>query len=286
MGNVGRIARGDIELEFESEGDESGATLLLVHGFTGSRDDFREQLPLLARHGRTIALDQRGHGGSSNPGRPNAYTFDELVADLAAFVDSLGDQGGEPIDLLGHSMGGMVAIRYALTHPERVRSLVLMDTAPGPIGMLPKALREGSVRFARSQGMGKLADMMRSGMEKAGARSPSAAACIERMGPDVFFARIKRKLEQMDIVAFDVIGALLGEHESVAERLAEIDVPTLVIVGEEDGALRPGADALAAGIPNAHLEVIPDAEHSPQLENPSAWLAAVEAHLGRVRGAP
>lgn len=281
MGEVNHVDLGDVRLEYETAGAASGDTLLLVHGFTGSRDDFEEQLPHLAEHGRTIAMDQRGHGGSTNLGRPDAYTFDAMVADLAAFIDALDPQ---PLDLLGHSMGGMVAMRYALAHPGRLRSLILMDTSPGPIAMLAAPMREAGVAFARTAGMGGLADIIRSGMEQSGDRPPSMLACVEAMGPDVYFARIKRKLEQMDVEAFDQLGAALGDHESVVPRLGEITIPTLVIVGEEDAGLRPGSDQLAAEIPNAAFEVVADAAHSPQHENPTAWLAAITDHLSRVRG--
>jgi pimeloyl-ACP methyl ester carboxylesterase len=281
MNEVRRVGLRDIDLEYEStNSEEEGDTLLLVHGFTGSRDDFREQLPRLASRGRTIALDQRGHGGSSNTGRPESYSFEELVADLAAFIDDLEI---DKVDLLGHSMGGMVAMRYALRYPERLRSLILMDTAPGPVQLMPKPLLDGAVKVARSLGMGTLADIMREGASKRDRGPGSAEASIERMGRDVYFARIKRKLEQMDVEAFDFLGALVGDHESVSSRIGEIRAQTLVIVGEEDALFRPGSDELAKGIPNARLEIIPGAAHSPQLENPDAWFEIVTGHLDRVR---
>jgi pimeloyl-ACP methyl ester carboxylesterase len=203
------------------------------------------------------------------------------VADLAAFIDA---QDLGPVDLLGHSLGGMVVLRLALEHPEKVRSLILMDTAPGPIPMIPKDMREAGVQLARNLGMGKLAEVMRAGMERPGTLSPAHTACIAQMGPEVFFGRIQRKLEQMDVVAFEALGVLIGEHESVGDRLAEIAVPTLVMVGSEDKGFLSTSEELAAGIANATLEIIPGAAHSPQLENPVAWLSAVTEHLARVRG--
>src|SRR5262245_54629064 len=81
MGRITRIAVRDIEMEVEEAG-QGGRGFVLVHGFTGSRDDFREQMAPLAEHGRTLALDQRGHGGTTNSGKHELYTLDELVADL------------------------------------------------------------------------------------------------------------------------------------------------------------------------------------------------------------
>jgi 2-succinyl-6-hydroxy-2,4-cyclohexadiene-1-carboxylate synthase len=129
----------------------SGARpLVLVHGFTGSRDDFGTQLDALAGVGRTIVLDQRGHGESSNTGDPDTYTFEQLVDDLAVFLESLGI---DRCDLLGHSMGGMVALRLALAHPERVSSLLLMDTSARAPDGFPRAPVAAAGTIARAEGM-------------------------------------------------------------------------------------------------------------------------------------
>ena len=86
----------------------------------------------------------------------------------------------------------------------------------------------------------------------------------------------------MDVEAFDALGRGLGEYPSMLERLgAEVTVPVTVIVGENDTGLRPAADAFHDAIPGSTLVVIPDAGHSPQDENPAAWLAALRAHLAR-----
>ena len=90
MSTVHRLAlRTGVEIEYEEHGSGE-RPFVLVHGFTGSRDDWRERLPELARLGRTIALDQRGHGGSTKTGDAASYTFERLVDDLAAFHDALG----------------------------------------------------------------------------------------------------------------------------------------------------------------------------------------------------
>jgi pimeloyl-ACP methyl ester carboxylesterase len=117
MGQVSRIQLdAGLELEYEDWGSGERA-FVLVHGFTGSRDDWLEHLPALAEEGRTIAIDQRGHGGSTNSSVPSDYTLDQLVADLDCALSTLGIPS---CDLLGHSLGGMVALRFALAHPERV----------------------------------------------------------------------------------------------------------------------------------------------------------------------
>ena len=112
MSNVKRVSVGEIEMEYEEIGN-GDHPLVLVHGFTGSRDDWLEQMPALGALGRTLAIDQRGHGGSTNTGNTETYTLETLVADLAGFLDAI---GVERCDLLGHSLGGMVALRFVLGH--------------------------------------------------------------------------------------------------------------------------------------------------------------------------
>jgi len=271
-----KVALRGIEMELDEAGSGDRA-FVLVHGYTGSRDDFREHLPALARLGRTIALDQRGHGGTTNSGRGEDYTLDGLAADLAAAFDALGLARA---DLLGHSLGGGVVLRFALAHPERVSSLVLMDTSPRPIKMrFSESARAGIAAFAREHGMVALAKRNREFAATNDAVPPSARRLEASMGPDVFWQRIERKHAQMDPVAWDALSAELGKVESVAERLGEIACPTTVVVGAEDIPFLKPSDEMEQGIRGARRVTIPDAAHSPQLENAPAWFAAIRAHL-------
>jgi pimeloyl-ACP methyl ester carboxylesterase len=273
-----KIAVRGIEMELADAG-ESERAFVLVHGFTGSRDDFREHLPALATLGRTLALDQRGHGGTSNTGRAEDYTLDGLVADLAAAFDALHLARA---DLLGHSLGGMVALRFALAHPERVASLVLMDTSARPMPLpMPEPARAAIAKLVHEQGVAALLPAMR--QRPVLGQPPSMLRTIERMGAEVFWSRIQRKLEAMDPVAWTELLGVLGRCEPAADRLAEIRCPTLVLVGAEDEPFLAPADELERGIPGARRVTIEDAAHSPQLENPPAWLAAIRSHLARVR---
>jgi 2-succinyl-6-hydroxy-2,4-cyclohexadiene-1-carboxylate synthase len=280
MSSVKRIAVRDIEMEVEEAG--SGVRpFVLVHGFTGSRDDFREQLPPLAERGRTLLVDQRGHGGTTNSGRPADYTLDNLALDLKAAFDAL---GLERADLLGHSLGGAVTLRFALAYPSRVASLVLMDTSPSPFLRFSESARSALVALIREHGMGALAKRMREFAASNTAAPAAARRNEERMGSDVFWARILRKLEAMDPVAWEHLGRQIADAPSVAERLGEIRCPTTVVVGAEDKPFLAPSEVLASGISGARLHVIPDAAHSPQLENAEAWRQVILGHLDRARG--
>jgi pimeloyl-ACP methyl ester carboxylesterase len=242
--------------------DEGSGTppLLLVHGFTGSDIDWVDVQPALAKGRRTVAYTHRGHGDSQHADR---YTFDELVADLVEVIDQL---GLAPLHLLGHSMGGIVALRYALEHPERLRSLILMDTFAEPAGGIGRDWMESAKAKVRAEGMASMFELMRGFMADA--------------DPDVL-ARTEHKLTNMDPEAFCAFADELGAYPSMVGRLGELAMPVTVLVGANDGNLVQPAHVMAEAIPGAVLEVIADAGHSPQEDRPDEWLRVVEAHLAR-----
>jgi pimeloyl-ACP methyl ester carboxylesterase len=162
-----------------------------------------------------------------------------------------------------------------------------MDTSPRPVKMrFSESARAGIAAFAREHGMVALARRNREFAAKSDAIPPSARRLEERMGPDVFWQRIERKHEQMDPVAWDALSLELGGVEPVGARLGELRCPTTVLVGAEDVPFLKPSDEMEQGIAGARRVTIPDAAHSPQLENPAAWLAAIRAHLDWARAAP
>lgn len=111
------------------DGVEPLGTVLLVPGFTGSKEDFEAMLPMLAAAGfRCVAYDQRGQWQSDGPDDVSGYTMDNFADDLIAVVDQISHE--TPIHLLGHSFGGYVARAAVATHPDRFRSLTLLASGP------------------------------------------------------------------------------------------------------------------------------------------------------------
>ncbi len=235
-------------------GGRDDILVLLLHGIAGTTAGWAAVAPELAASRRVITYDQRGHGASgwATTGRAG-YSFDQLVADLATVVDVLGLPA---VHLIGHSMGGVVALRYTLDHPGRVRSLVLADTAAAPAtgtGGITK--RVVSVLLA---GAAAIATAVHAGRHR-------AVAGLGRMDPNAIVALWRD----------------LSSYPSLTERLGEIGAPTTVIVGERDFSLRDAAETLARSVPDAHLAVIAGADHNPHASRPIAWLTAVEDHLTR-----
>lgn len=260
-----------LDLNVIDEGT-SDVPLVLVHGYTGGASDWDDVAPSLATSRRVIRYDHRGHAQSPNTGDKTSYTFDALVADLAALVDELGVQ---QIDLLGHSMGGVTVMRYVLAYPERVRSLVLMDTGAEPSGSLPEELIDGLAQKGREEGMQVVVDVM----------APFIGALQEKLSPErraELHERYMQKMPNMDPEAFSAFARELNVYPSMVSQLHTINCATTVIVGENDHGLRAASEVMAKKIPDAELVVIPGAGHSPQEDDPAAWIAAVEKHLVRV----
>ncbi len=276
-----RVPVRGIELEVEEHGAGDRA-LVLVHGFTGSRRDFAPRMSALAALGRTVAVDLRGHGGSTRTGEADDYTLDHLAEDLAAFLEAADLEG---CDLLGHSMGGMAVLRLALAAPDRVGSLILMDTSAGPPA-LPAAMFELAKQVVASAGLEKLVELMRARGPEDPNRSEADRRLEAEWGEAYWSDWRLPNFRAMDPVAYGAFGDAIFAQASLAHRLAEIAVPTLVLVGEEDNGFLPAADELARGIPGARRFDVPRAAHQPQLENPAAWLEAIAAHLARVRDEP
>jgi pimeloyl-ACP methyl ester carboxylesterase len=268
-----------VELAYEDRGGGE-RPFVLLHGFTGFRDDFGEQLPALVELGRTIVYDHRGHGDSTNTGDPASYSFDQLVDDLRAVLDAL---GVAQCDLLGHSMGGMAALRAALAEPERIASLVLMDTAARAPDGIQREMLELAAHVAREAGMQRLVEIMRDRAPTSTDRTDADRRLEAEWGAGYWEAWRFPNFAAMDPIAYGALGAAILDQTSLVPRLGEIACPTLVLVGEGDSGFLAPAEELARDIPGACLAMIPDAGHQPQLENPRAWLAALRDHLERVR---
>ena len=269
-----RVRIGDVDMAWLEAGPtapnaKASLPLVLVHGFTGHRDDWIEVLPDLAAHRRTIAVDLRGHGDSESVLGGSDYSFEQLVKDVVGLLDHLAI---ERCDLLGHSVGGMVVLRFALAQPDRVRSLIFMNTAPEVPEALSRDAWQKAAEIAEARGMGFLQDLS----EKMGRREadPILATWGER-----YWLHQRRRLRAMTPESYRGIGSALFESESLVSRLGEIRLPSLVLVGEGDHEFLPGAELLTAHLPNARQVMIPDSGHHPHQENKAAWLEAIETFL-------
>ncbi|MFN8019463.1 MAG: alpha/beta hydrolase [Acidimicrobiales bacterium] len=273
MADVVRHRAGEVDLEVLEAG-AGGRPLLLVHGFTGAKEDFGDWIDAFAAEGWwVVAPDLRGHGGSDQPVGEDAYSFRTFADDLLALADGL---GWARFCLLGHSMGGMVAQELVLGDPQRVERLVLMDTCHGPVeGVDPDTVAVG-VEIIRAQGLGALVELL-AALPQA-ERAPSDAALrASRPGYSAFAdGKVHR-------CSGDMYAAMAQAFASRPDRLAELAslaVPVQVVVGDEDQGFLGPSRRMAEAIDGARLAVIRAAAHSPQFESPEQWWEAVSSFLG------
>ncbi len=239
----------------------AGSPLVFVHGFTTTAEFWREQVEAFSSRYRVIRINLPGHGVSPRPdGR--SYTIPAFANDILAVYRAL--EIDEAI-LVGLSMGGTVVQSFTLSHPERVRALVLVGATPHGLG---EDVNVDNVLMA-------IDDL---GVVQASQnvidRSFGSSASREL----VEFAR-QEVAQTPAFVAREAI-ASLNASDSRA-NLRDIGVPTLVVVGNEDIITPPGESViLAEGIPEGRLEVIADAGHFPMLEQPQAFNHVLESFLG------
>jgi 3-oxoadipate enol-lactonase len=253
-----RVNVNGINLYYEVSG--SGPSLVLCHGYTGSHQDWMFQVPVLAQKYQVVTIDHRGHGTSDAPSSADAYSIPTLGNDLYILLNYLDIAR---CCLVGHSMGGLVALQLALDQPQVVSSLVLVDTASGPVNIPGHADRRGELHaIARTDGMEAVFDYDAK-------NNPLSLRRFERYPR--LFNRSKQRMLEMPVDGYVYIGQALSECEDLTRRLEEISVPTLVMVGEEDFPFQQPSRTLAEDMPNAQLRVVPQALHCPQEEEPETF---------------
>jgi pimeloyl-ACP methyl ester carboxylesterase len=251
-----------MQLAYEERG--SGPVLLFVHGFPLDRRMWIGQLSSLAKVRRCVAVDLRGHGLSTIDDPDPKLSMDLFADDLAATMDDL---GAEQVDLCGLSMGGYVAFAFWRNYRERVRSLILCDTKAEADSDEAKAGREKTAQLVREQGMEALHETLGPKLLAANPK-PADAETLKAM----FLA------QPPAVIAADAI-AMRDRPDSTPD-LAGIDVPVLVVHGEEDGLMPIDIGrSMAEKIPGATLAAIPSGGHMAPMENPDAANDAIAKFL-------
>ncbi len=253
---------GSARIYYEMEGE--GPTVLLLHPVGLDTSCWEAQVPALAPSFRVLRVDLRGHGRSNTP--PPPYALTDFAADVHQLLQQL---RLAPAHVIGLSLGGMVAQLLALEHPKDVRSLVLADTNSTLGAEVRRAIVERG-EAARREGMSSILDS-----------TLTRWFTPEFMGADVV-DRTRKRLLTDDVEGWAAAWRAISELET-EPRLAEIRMPTMVIIGEKDLSV-PVARAreMAGRIPGAAFHVIPGAPHMAPMEQPQLFNRLILEFLTRV----
>ena len=233
-----------------------GPPVALIHGFGLNRGMWRWQLPALTPHFRVLSYDLLGHGASAPPaGTPDLAMFS---GQLLRLLDRCGIERSA---VVGFSLGGMIARRFALDHPDRLSALAILHSAHDRTPAERAAVR-ARVRHTREHGPSSNVD---SALER------WFTPAFRAQAPELI-AMIREWITSNDPVVFPRIYGVLAEGDAeIVEDLERIACPTLVMTGEDDPGNTPAMSrAMAERIPGAHLAILPRLRHMALAESPSA----------------
>jgi pimeloyl-ACP methyl ester carboxylesterase len=263
-----------VRLYYESAG--SGAPVIFVHEFAGDHRSWEPQLRHFSRRYHTVAYAARGYPPSDVPTEIERYGQSRAVADLCAVLDAV---DAPRAHVIGNSMGGFAALHFGLCHPERALSLVAAGCGYGAHPETQESFRDESEKVATAFD----------------AEGSAATAQWYGYGP----ARVQFQAKDPRGHAEHI--AMLGEHNPIGaaltmravqkarpslyelrDELAALQVPTLIVAGDEDEGVLGTDLMLKRTIPRCGLLVLPKTGHVSNLEEPELFNRHVERFLGQV----
>jgi len=251
-------------------------SFLLLHGFTFNSFTWGAVLDPFAALGRTVAYDQLPYGLSAKPlpgdwSAADPYAKESAIAQVGAVMQGL---GLEQVILVGNSSGGTLALEAALAYPQQVSGLILVapwvhaqrPTIPAAVAQLPQ-LQRISLAIARKLGDPTLLEYSY--------QDPSRVTAARRDQ-----AIIHTRVANWDLAWGALLDRSLSSAVDISDRLAQVQVPVLLITSDQDKLVKPeDTRRVAAALPHATLKVLPGCGHVPQEECPQAFMAAVTEWL-------
>lgn len=244
-----------IEIAYDDAG--VGPAILFLHGFPFNRSLWRDQVELLTPHFRVIAPDLRGHGETTVVS--GAATMEEMAKDVIGLLDALGVSAAA---VCGLSMGGYVTLALCRDFPARVNALVLADTRAVADTNEGKRTREQQAEKALQEGMAAIADGM----------LPKLVAPVTVAKHPEVVARVREMILKTDPAGAAAAQRGMAQRRDQTDLLSQINVPTLIIVGEND-QLTPVAESeiMHRLIAGSRLEIIAGVGHVSNLEQPESF---------------
>lgn len=245
--------------------------IVLLHGFTGSSLSWGDAIVdgLSSVSGEVLLVDLPGHGRNATDTDSAEYTLDRVERDVDDVV------GDDPFDLVGYSMGGRIALAYAVRNPGRVRRLILESASPGL-----ETDEEQARRRAEDETLARM--ILEEGMEafvERWERLPLFETQRALPGAVLAAQRARRLLNREVALAASLRFLGTGSLPSYWDSLEELTCPTLLVAGELDAKFRNVATRMAGRIPDVQVAFVAGAGHAVHLERPHAWIEAVTGFL-------
>ncbi|MBL4720980.1 MAG: alpha/beta fold hydrolase [Alphaproteobacteria bacterium] len=261
-----------VPLKFTLDGPPNAPTVTFAHALSLNLHSWDSQVAAFAENYQVLRVDMRGHGGSDPKG--GAFSIEDLADDVAALLDHLGIQ---KTHFVGSSLGAMVGFALAFNHPKRLASLVFMASQ----GALPEA---GSAA-ARE----RIATMRASDATPDTTMAAQADATIARlMHNPKDDGHGERTALMRDILGDTTLFGQARAYEAILNmnydsRLSEIHTPTLIVAGAEDSSTPSSRMQMYAdGIAGARMEIIKEAGHFPNIDQPNAFNALLNAFVREI----
>jgi 3-oxoadipate enol-lactonase len=259
----------DFTMEYEERG--SGTPLIFIHGYPLNKTLWEPQLEGLSDIARVIAPDLRGHGGSDPV--PGIYTMRMLADDIKELVDKLKIE--QPVILCGLSMGGYICLEFLRNYPHTLKGMILAATRATADSVEAKVSREEAAAIAQERGSEAIANMLLPKM---------LAPVTYKKRPDV----VERARNLMvNISTQAIVGDLMGmkNREDSTPFLKDINTPVLILHGGDDQIIpRAEVDLMKNEFKAARLEIIPEAGHLLNIEQPDLFNQAVREFIQSIEG--
>jgi pimeloyl-ACP methyl ester carboxylesterase len=258
-------AVGSVKLHYVEAGQ--GTPLIFVHEFAGDAESWRAQMAFFARRYRAIAFNARGYPPSDVPDAADAYSQQQAADDIKGVLDHLGIARAH---VCGLSMGGYATLHFGLCYPDRARSLVVAGAGYGsddPQGHVRDC--EQVARRFETEGMEKTGDFY--------AYGPARVQFLEKdpAGWREFRDRLCAGSAKGHALTMRGVQMRRPTIYSLAERMKKLEVPTLIVTGDEDEPCLEPALFMKRTIPSSALVVMPKAGHAVNLEDPDGFNRAV-----------
>lgn len=248
-----------LEVAYQEEGSTNTDTIILLHGFCGSSAYWNKIVPALSPSYQVVAVDLRGHGGSSAPDEP--YTMERFAEDLSLLVDKL---ACGPVHLFGHSLGGYVTLAFAQKYADKLKSFGLIHSTGYPDDEAAKANRDKGAENIRENGM-----------------EPFIKALVPKLFAPGHVSTMPEDVQLAKEIGFatkptGAIQTLKGMRDRADRNdvLTSTNLPVLLVAGKEDQVI-PSEKTFVVNGPNVDQVLLGHAGHMGMLEEPEKLIEAI-----------